>query len=78
MKVEIDFDGDDVVDQILCAALKSRIEDFEKHVRDYKNGTYDSIPIFSTDPGEDLKAIKKQLKAFKRTYNWFGGDTYEV
>jgi hypothetical protein len=78
MKVEIDFDGDDVVYQLLCAALKSRINDFEQHVCDYKNGTYNSIPIFSTDPDEDLKAIKKQLKAFKRTYKWFGGDLYEV
>ena len=78
MKVEIDFDNDDVVDRIICAALKSRIESFEEHVRAYKAGTYDSIPIFDIDPDEDLKRIKKQLKAFKRTYNWFGGDLYEV
>jgi hypothetical protein len=77
VKIELDLRNEDFVDKLICASLKSRIEDFQEFVRKYEDGTYDFIPIFSTDPEEDLKRIKKQLKAFKRAYNWYGGDLYD-
>lgn len=29
------------------------------------------IPVFSHDPDEDAKEIKKLLKALKRVHNWY-------
>lgn len=71
MKIEVNIDGDDFVDQIIEKTLKERIREFEDIVYDYECNAYAGIPIFDTDPDEDLKKVRKQLKAFKRTLSWF-------
>jgi hypothetical protein len=47
------------------------MEMLEKDLESYEAGGRPFIAVFSTDPDEDAKQLKKQIKAFKRVLSWY-------
>jgi len=68
VKLEID---DEVADAIVIKVLRSSMEMLEKDLESYEAGGRPFIAVFSTDPDEDAKQLKKQIKAFKRVLSWY-------
>lgn len=68
LKVEIDYEA---ADAIVLASLKDVLETLEK---DLANRTPGSLGIFERDYEEDVKILKKHIKAFKRVMKYYGGD----
>lgn len=52
----------DLSDQIVQANLKMTIEMLSEP---------QVIPVFSSDPKEEKKELKKFIKALKKVYNWY-------
>jgi hypothetical protein len=68
MKLEIDID---TAETLVVPVLKEGLESLERDLFRYENDDDDFIAIFSTDSDEDIKMIKKHIKAFKRVINWY-------
>jgi len=68
MKIEID---DMFAEQVVAQMLRDSMEMLENDLAAYKKGDSPYIPVFSTDPVEDAKQLKKQIKAFKRVLSWY-------
>lgn len=68
MKIEID---DMFAEQVVIQMLHESMEMLEKDLVAYKEGDGPYIAVFSTDPDEDVKQLKKQIKAFKRVLSWY-------
>lgn len=65
--VELDCEA---VSKLVAEELKYAIECFERDIRTNENGeTY--LPVFETDLEEDLKTMKKMLKALKRVRSYY-------
>jgi hypothetical protein len=47
------------------------MEMLQKDLEAYEAGGHPFIAVFSTDPDEDAKLLKKQIKAFKRVLSWY-------
>lgn len=64
MKLHIDMNDTmyDVSDQLVRANLKQTIE-----MLSVPNGT----PVFSSNPKEEEKELKKLIKALKKVHNWY-------
>lgn len=61
---------EDQIDEVLITELKQRVECFELDYARRKNG--DIYAIFEHDLNEDLKIIKKHIKACKRLLKYYG------
>lgn len=68
MKIEID---DMFTEQVVIQMLHESMEMLENDLAAYKKGDQPFIAVFSTDPVEDAKLLKKQIKAFKRVLSWY-------
>ncbi len=68
MKIEID---DMFAEQVVIQMLNESMEMLEKDLEAYEAGGHPFIAVFSTDPDEDAKRLKKQIKAFKRVLSWY-------
>jgi hypothetical protein len=68
MKIEID---DMFAEQVVIQMLHESMEMLEKDLEAYEAGGHPFIAVFSTDPDEDVKRLKKQIKAFKRVLSWY-------
>lgn len=55
----------EAVDQIILAGLKDHLPLIQPNTKP---------PMYSYDPEEDLKEVKKLRKAFKRVIKYYGGD----
>jgi hypothetical protein len=68
VKLEID---DEIADAIVIKVLRSSMEMLQKDLDAYDRNDRPFIAVFSTDPDEDAKQLKKQIKAFKRVLSWY-------
>lgn len=68
MKLEIDID---MAETLVVPVLKDSLEMLENDLRAYDDEEDRFIAIFSTDRDEDIKMIKKHIKALKRVINWY-------
>ena len=71
MKVEFDLDYDEV-DRITVSSLKELRNLLENDLERRKEGT--GMAIFDTDKDEDVKLLKKQIKAFETVIKYYAGD----
>ena len=70
--VEIDINEDEVVVASLEDTL-AYVEDciFSCEYPDHQSGWMRNLRIFSSDPVEDLKQLKKFRKALKKVLSWY-------
>lgn len=68
LTVEIDYDQ---ADKIVIQNLKSLMEGLE---HDYELRKEEGMAIFEYDKKEDLKILKKHIKAFKTVLKYYGDD----
>jgi hypothetical protein len=66
---------DEQVDSIIRQELSWHLKIFEEDLAAREDGS--GMAIFDTDRKKDIKAIKKHIKAFKLTLDYFGGKTDE-
>ena len=71
MMIEID---DEVADQIVVASLTSTVDYWEQQLQRYKDPEHGWIALFSVDPEEDKKEIRKMIKAAKRVLSFYGAE----
>lgn len=71
MMIEID---DEMVDQLFVASLTSTVEYWGQQLQRYKDPDHGWIALFSVDPEEDKKEIKKMIKAAKRVLSFYGAE----
>ena len=71
MKVEFDLDYEEV-DKITVKSLKDLLDTLEQDFVSRKQGT--GMSIFDTDKDEDLKILKKHIKAMKLILKYYGED----
>lgn len=67
-KVTIDSDTED---KIFKAVVEERIQDLNLDLNRYNTQGFHPFPVYSTDKEEDIKLIKKQIKAYKRVLKDF-------
>jgi len=71
VKIEFDLDYDEV-DRITVNSLKELRNLLENDLERRKEGT--GMAIFDTDKDEDVKLLKKQIKAFETVIKYYAGD----
>ena len=71
MKIEID---DEITDKIVVANLTLTVDYWEEQLSRYKDPEHGWIAIFSVDPEEDKKEIRKMIKAAKRVLSYYGAE----
>lgn len=69
MKTSVELSEDTLI-SIVCKSLKETLDLFKEDLISVKEGK--SIAIFSTDNEEDIKLIKKHIKAIKLLLRWYG------
>ena len=69
-KVSIHIDYE-TLDSIVVTGLVEAYETMKQSYKDRLDGT-ESVGIFSTHKEEDLRDIKRHLKAFKRVLKYYG------
>jgi predicted methyltransferase len=69
MSTFIEVDAE-LASKFVAEELKYAIECFERDIRANESGE-GYLPVFETDPKEDLKAMKKMLKALKRVRTYY-------
>ena len=69
MKIEID---DEMVDKMLVNSLTSTVAYWEQQLERYSDPDHGWIALFSVDPKEDKKEIKKMIKAATRVLKFYG------
>ena len=67
MKIELD---NEQVDEVIRQWLNDLLTDFEDNLAAHRDGR--GISLFSIDPAEDAKIIKKHIKACKRLFKYCG------
>jgi len=66
MKLEIPLE---LQDEIVVTNIKESIDSLKEDLEKRKEGI--GWAVFDNDPKEDVKKIKKMLKAMKKVHNWF-------
>jgi hypothetical protein len=72
----IDIEVEDF-EKLMAEELTKAIGYFEGDLKSYKNGGF-SCGTFSIDEQEDIRQIKKMVKAMKRVRSWYSvAGTYD-
>lgn len=56
----------ETIESIVLEELLEQLDYHEEYLREYEHSTREFIAIYSTDKKEDIKQIKKMIKALKR------------
>lgn len=68
MKTSVEL-SQETLDEIVCKSLKDTLDILKEDMVRVKEGKH--ISIFSTDNEEDIKMIKKHIKAIKLLLSWY-------
>lgn len=68
MKIELTHEQ---INEIFITELRDTLANFEKNLEVNRNGR--GLCLFTADPAEDAKIIKKHIKACKRLLEFYGG-----
>lgn len=69
MKTSVEL-SQETLNNIVCKTLKETLDLFKEDLIRVKEGKF--VAIFSTDNEEDIKLIKKHIKAIKLLLRWYG------